>query len=223
MSFGSDDDRKFLDEAFPSGGGERAPMAAIRSSVVVVTSPTKSVLMTKIDISTSAALEVMKTYTTAAWESVKETSFGKHFSSLSALLAEASTTGAAGDGVTELEEWVAAVRRGKEFAKAYRDFVKARHKPERSQVGAPMVPFRKFLVGTLNLQPFPTMELLYYKVAFKDKMMDPKVGDCDITGLATHREPRLRGLGCKDQGDADFGGRRPLKISIDTWLRSCRW
>eukprot|EP00972_Heterocapsa_arctica_P083594 12318139-Heterocapsa_arctica.AAC.1 len=160
----------------------------------------------------------MKIYSTAAWESVKESSFGKPLGSLSALLAEASTTGSADDCVKELEAWVAAMRKGKEFVKAFRDFGKARHKPERlPQVGVPLMPFRKFLRDTLHLELFPTMELLFYKIGFQEKMDDPKEGLMTTEALKHIVSLSFVDLVVRIETSA---GDDPLKISIEAWLRS---
>ena len=116
---------------------------------------------------------------------------------------------------------MAARRRGKEFVKVYRDFVKARHKPERlPQVGAPLGPFRKFLVRTLHLQFFSTTELLFHKVPFQEATADPKEDLMTAKALQHIVSLGFVDLVVRIKGFQICSGGDHLKISIEAWLRS---
>ena len=212
-------DRDLLAQRFRSGNVLRAQTAS--RSLAIAPSDIKTSFETKIDISKKLALEIIISYTLAEWESVKEISFGKPFTSSSSLLAEAPTTGARGDCVEELETWAAAARRGKKFVEVYQARAKARHKPERlPQVGAPLGPFREFLVRTLHLQFFSTTELLFHKVPFQETTADPKEDLMTAKALQHIVSLGFVDLVVRIKGFQICSGGDHLKISIEAWLRS---
>ena len=212
-------DRDLLAQRFRSGNVLRAQTAS--RSLAIAPSDIKTSFETKIDISKKLALEIIISYTLAEWESVKEISFGKPFTSSSSLLAEAPTTGARGDCVEELETWAAAARRGKKFVEVDQARAKARHKPERlPQVGAPLGPFREFLVRTLHLQFFSTTELLFHKVPFQETTADPKEDLMTAKALQHIVSLGFVDLVVRIKGFQICSGGDHLKISIEAWLRS---
>lgn len=160
-----------------------------------------------------AASQIIQTFGTDLWSSVKESQLTQSVTRLASCHSEATNVGDA-HSATLASTWHAGLTDGKSFLAAYREYLKAQQRFQRlAEIALHVRGFYEFLTKSASVKPFPSFTLLWHRANLYD--------DLRIAGLKAAIQKALgNGLGSTLVEVESLPCGSTKLFSADAWLQS---